>query len=337
MPHVPPWLVRRLVVDPLFFLIALAGVLVSPLVLLISAVVDVVLPGRLRTTRLLALGVVYLACEAVALVVLFALWIRGGFGFAMSSAKVEELHHRFLRWWLSRLIGAATKLLGIKIELDEPQAPRAGAVLVFPRHAGPGDSMLIAQLLMVAYSRRPRVVMKDTMQWAPTIDIVGNRLGGCFIRPADRRANRFIERIGELADGLGDQDAFVLFPEGGNFTLRRRDAAIEKLRTQGHDAHAEQAEQMQHVLAPRPGGALAAIAASPHADVVFVAHTGLEALSSMGALWRALPLREPIVGRYWRLAPSEVPDGRDAQIDWLYTWWGTIDTWIGSRARPDEA
>jgi len=337
VPHVPPRLVRRLVVDPLFFLIALLGVLISPAGLLVSAILDVFLPGRLRTTRLVALGVVYLACEAVALLALFGLWVRSGFGLAMHSPKVEELHHRFLRWWLSRLIGAAQRLLGLRIALEDAQAPRPGAVLVFPRHAGAGDSLLIAQLLMVGYGRVPRVVMKDTLQWAPTIDIVGNRLGGCFIRPADRGADRFIERIAELATGLGGNEAFVLFPEGGNFTLRRRDAAITKLREQGRHDYAERAEAMQHLLAPKPGGALAAIAASPQADPVFVAHTGLERLSSLGQIWRSLPLTEPIVGRYWRLSPSDVPKDRDAQVEWLYTWWATIDAWIGSRARPDGA
>ena len=35
---------------------------------------------------------------------------------------------------------------------------------------------------------------------------------------------------------------------------------------------------MTHVLAPRPGGLLAALDAAPDADVVLVAHTGLDHL-----------------------------------------------------------
>jgi 1-acyl-sn-glycerol-3-phosphate acyltransferase len=185
---------------------------------------------------------------------------------------------------------------------------------------------------MHGYRRRPRIVMKETLQWSPTIDIIGNRLQACFIRPSDRRASRFIDRIAGLADGLGQQDCVVLFPEGGNFTLRRRERAIEKLRESGHGDFAERAERMHHILAPRPGGALAAIARAPQADVVFVAHTGLEYLSSMHDLWAAMPLREPIIGRYWRIEPKDIPDTRDGQIDWLYTWWSTIDTWISDHA-----
>jgi 1-acyl-sn-glycerol-3-phosphate acyltransferase len=175
------------------------------------------------------------------------------------------------------------------------------------------------------------------MQWAPTIDIIGNRLRACFIRPADRDASRFIARIGDLAKDMESQEAVVLFPEGGNFTLRRRERAIAKLRESGRADYAERAEQMQHILAPRPGGALAAIESAPTADVVFVAHTGLEYMSSMPDLWRSVPLQVPILGRYWRVAPPDIPNGRDEQIDWLYTWWSTIDGWIESHAHMYKA
>ena len=39
---------------------------------------------------------------------------------------------------------------------------------------------------------------------------------------------------------------------------------------------AVRAEAMTNVLAPRPGGVLAALDAAPDADVVLVAHTGLD-------------------------------------------------------------
>lgn len=337
MERVPPRLVRRLIVDPIVFVIAVVGLLLSPVVLLVAAIVDLFVPGRFRTSRLLAVLVVFLVLELVGIVVGFVLWIASGFGLALRAESFQNAHHRFIAWWLERLIGAATKLLGLRIELEDVPAPKAGAVLVFPRHAGPGDSLLIARTLMSGYKRRPRIVMKETMQWAPTIDIIGNRLQACFIRPADRDASRFIERIGGLAKGLGSQDAVVLFPEGGNFSLRRRERAIAKLRESGREDYAARAEGMSHLLAPRPGGALAAIESAPAADVVFVAHTGLEYLSSTPDLWRAVPLQAPIVGRYWRVEPKDIPDGRDEQIDWLYSWWSTIDTWIESHAHMYRA
>lgn len=337
MIGVPPRLIRRIVLDPMLFVLILMLLALSPLVLLAAFVADLFLPGSMRTTRLLAVGVAFLAAEAVGLVVLFVLWVASGFGAFLGTRPFTDVQHRFVGWWLERLVGAARRFCRLRVELVDVPPARPGAVLVFPRHAGPGDSILIAHALTSGYQRRPRIVMKDTLQWSPTIDISGNRLGACFIRPADRNANRFVDRIGEIAADLGERDALVLFPEGGNFTVRRRTSAIAKLRSSGLAAYAERAEAMRNVVAPRPGGALAAMAAAPHADVVFVAHTGLEELSSFADLWKGVPFDRPIAGRYWRLPPDDVPAGRDRQIDWLYTWWSRIDTWIGSRSvgEPD--
>ncbi len=134
--------------------------------------------------------------------------------------------------------------------------------------------------------------------------------------------------MGELARGLGHEDALLIFPEGGNFTARRRRRAIDSLRGRGFHARAGQAEAMRNVLPPRPGGVVAALAAAPHADVVFVAHTGLEHLSTPRDLWRGLPMDGSVVMRWDFVAATDVPRGRDAQTAWLFARWGQMDEWI---------
>ena len=64
---------------------------------------------------------------------------------------------------------------------------------------------------------------------------------------------------------------------------------------------------MQHVLPPRPGGVTAALQAAPHADVVFVAHTGLEHLSTVRDVWRGLPMNKTLFLRWWFVPAAEVP------------------------------
>ncbi|MEZ5096174.1 MAG: hypothetical protein R2731_08600 [Nocardioides sp.] len=91
---------------------------------------------------------------------------------------------------------------------------------------------------------------------------------------------------------------------------------------------AERAEQMTHVLAPRPGGFLTALDAAPEADVVLVAHTGLDHLRTVGDVWRALPMDKRIVMRWWRVPRAEIPADRDDRIDWLFGWWERIDGWV---------
>ena len=105
---------------------------------------------------------------------------------------------------------------------------------------------------------------------------------------------------------------------------------------------------MPNVLPPHASGALAAIAACPQADVIFVAHTGLDRLVSVRDVWRGLLTDMEIRARWWRVPAASVPRSvsRDTQVTWLYDWWQRIDAWItaensatpaersGSLARP---
>jgi 1-acyl-sn-glycerol-3-phosphate acyltransferase len=330
----PPRIVRRVVVAPLVFLFSLAIVAVSPIALLAAFVADVLLGGGWQAVRLVGLGVVFAALEAGVLLALFLLWIASGFGAGLRSQAFQSAHYALTRVWLASLAGAAVRLLQLRIEVEERPEPRAGSVLVFCRHAGPGDSILLAHTLLSGFNRQPRIVMKAALQWDPAIDVVGNRLPCAFIRPHSEDPRHHLHAIERLARGLGNRDALVLFPEGGNFTERRRLAAIASLQRKGFEEEAVLAEKMLTVLAPRPGGALTAIRTAPEADVVFVAHTGLEFMNSLVATWRILPLEGPILARYWRIAPREIPVDHEAQVDWLFAWWGQVDEWIRSR-RPN--
>ena len=53
------------------------------------------------------------------------------------------------------------------------------------RHAGPGDSFLLVRQLLSVYRRRPRVVMKATLQLDPGVDVVANRVPNVFIPVAE--------------------------------------------------------------------------------------------------------------------------------------------------------
>ncbi len=85
----------------------------------------------------------------------------------------------------------------------------------------------------------------------------------------------------------------MIFPEGGNFTPKRRAKAINRLRALGLERMARRAENMRHVLAPKPGGLNAAIDAAPDAGVIFVAHTGLDKMLTVGDVWRELRRTRP--------------------------------------------
>jgi 1-acyl-sn-glycerol-3-phosphate acyltransferase len=334
----PPRLVRRLVLAPLLVVITVAVITTLPLLVVLAAAASPALPGRWRTLRLLWFGLVWLAMESVALFVCLGLWVASGFGGRLESAPYQDRHYAVMRWFLSTLFRVATHAFRLRVEVEEPELTRPEVaarltrpVIVLSRHAGPGDSFLLVHELLSRYRRRPRIVMKAALQFDPGLDVLINRLPNAFV-PRGRGAGT-IQAIERLAAGLGPTGALVIFPEGGNFTPRRRLLAIALLEERQLAEEAARARAMEYLLPPRPGGALAAIAAAPGADVVFVAHTGMDDLITVGDVWRSLPMEQVLKARWWRVPAADVPRDRDAQVRWLYDWWARIDAWIGEN-RP---
>jgi 1-acyl-sn-glycerol-3-phosphate acyltransferase len=336
----PPRIVRRLVLAPLLVVVLLAVVVNLPLLVIAAAAASPWLPGRWRALRLLWFGLVWLALESVTLSACLALWVASGFGDRLRSEPYQERHYAIMRWFLSTLFRVAKRVFRLTVEVEEPALTSEEAaarltrpVIVLSRHAGPGDSFLLVHHLLSRYRRKPRIVMKAALQLDPGLDVVINRLPNAFVPARRGSGSRVVREIERLAGGLGPAGALVIFPEGGNFTPRRRLRAIRLLEERRLAEEAAKARAMEHLLPPKPNGALAAIAAAPTADVIFVAHTGLEHVITVGDVWRALPMEQVLKARWWRVPAAEIPADREAQVDWLYEWWARIDRWIGDN-RP---
>jgi 1-acyl-sn-glycerol-3-phosphate acyltransferase len=328
----PPRWVRRVVIAPLMFLLLGIVLLSAPLWLLGAAAVSPWLPGRWRQLRFLWFIALYSILELGVLAVLFGLWVGTGFGLDIHTPASQRAHYQVMRWFLRVLEWEAKRVLGVRfaVEGPPPSEYRDRPLVVMARHAGPGDSFLVIHALMNWYDREPRIVLKTTLQWDPAIDVLLNRLPNRFIAPNPGAAGGETERhIAELATGLDHNDSLVIFPEGGNFTIGRWHRAIARLRRGGHVNHAARAERMVNVLPPRPGGVSAALRAATNADAVFVAHTGLEHLVTVGDLWRGLPMDTEIHMHWWQVPAGEVPRDDDGIVEWLFGWWEIVDAWIG--------
>ncbi|MGW2648809.1 1-acyl-sn-glycerol-3-phosphate acyltransferase [Streptomyces sp. NPDC001393] len=311
-------------------LVVAAGVLCAP--------VSLATRGPWKPVRITSFALFYLLVDLAGLMAAAILWVRQ----LPDNQNREERRAADAFAVLERLLRllrrAAERVFRLQVEVRPPPPGETGhavvPVLVFVRHAGVGDSFLLLQILLSQAGLRPHTVLKRTLRADPALDVLIGRVPHCFLPPLDGRAE---DAIGDLAAKLGPGDALVIFPEGGNFTPRRRRRAIASLRRRGLPRRASRAEQMRHVLPPLDAGALAAIAAAPAADVVFVAHTGLDVVHSARTVWKRLPLRDGVRARWWRIPASRVPLGDDARSEWLLTQWARVDHWIADHATPDAA
>jgi 1-acyl-sn-glycerol-3-phosphate acyltransferase len=375
----PPSAVRRLVFVPLVVVIAAALVVLTPPLAVVSAAYAVIRKSRtgrahrMRTLRLVCFALVWFLAETAALTVFGCLWIASGFGGRLDTEPYQSRHFAVMRWLLALMYRAAQRTCGLRVQVtgppaadgppetpegppetpegmpETPEVASGRPLIVLSRHAGPGDSLLLVHHLLTTCDRRPRLVMKATLQLDPSLDVLANRLPNVFVH--HRRASQpssqdpqaspdsrhHAEQIKRLAVGLDRQGALVIFPEGGNWTPQRWRRAIARLRRSGLNTLAERALAMPNVLAPRTAGTLAALAACPSADVIFVAHTGLDRVVSIRDVWQSLAADVTVSARWWRVPAPEVPRaaGHQAQVDWLYDWWQRVDAWISAQhARP---
>ena len=320
-----PRLLRRVLLPVLMALELAVLALMVPLAVIgvLAAVVD----RRARVLRLAAMGASYLTLELGTLVALLCVWLARPF---RSREWWDRVNVAVLAWVLGRILGAARRTVGFRVDLDEPSgaAPWSGPdpVVVMARHGGIGDSFVLVWLLAGRYRRRPRVVLKELLLWEPLIDVALTRAGACFLPPAARRPGALEDRVRALAADLVPGDALLIFPEGGNWTPHRRLRAIGRLWAARKPAAARAAALMDHVLPPRAGGVLACLEERPDLPVVVVAHTGLDKVTSAASLWAALPFERPMTLRWWPAAHP--PYGEDDRLAWLTTEWAVVDQWI---------
>ena len=239
----PPRLIRRLILAPLVVVIAVALIVLFPVLAVVTVVFALIgrlaqlsARGRMRSLRLLWFAVVWLAAETAALFVSLGLWIASGFGGRLRTEPFQNRNYAIMRWFLAQVYRSAIYTFGLRIEIEGPPftaeerlARLARPVIVLSRHAGPGDSILLVHHLLSMYDRRPRVVMKAALQLDPILDVVANRVPNVFIGRRDGGRHLHTEEIERLARGLDQDGALVIFPEGGNWTPGRWRRGIQRL------------------------------------------------------------------------------------------------------------
>ncbi len=238
---------------------------------------------------------------------------------------------QLMREVLTSVYAAVRRLLDVEVVLD-PASPNADAIprdepiIVLSRHCGPGDSVLVAWLLAIEYRLQVRIVLKTILQCEPVLDLAGELGCLCFLSRGDRAR----EQIRGLAESLAGGQAMLLFPEGANFSWPRWRNAITQLRSTRGFRAARRALRQSHTLPPRSGGAEAAVAGAPNANVLVVTHNGFCA-DGRARPWWQLPIHRQLLIRTVVIPAVRIPQPTRVG-PWLERTWTQVDAWVAAHA-----
>ncbi len=318
---------RRSRTIPTMLGVTAALIVFSPVVLVGAALADII-RGRRKfpTVRLALFAMQYAINDSAEILLAPMLWVIASFGKRLDSPSSIARHQRLQAWSIAVLARRADRLLGVRLELDDNtiSALAPGPVIVLCRHVNIVDAS-IPTLLYQRLGLHTRGVIMAEMLADPGFDLIYRRTGSVFI-PRDNSPEA-AALLTDLSAGIDSSTAVVIYPEGRLFRPELRDRFLIKIA--GIDAsRAARLGSLRHVLPPRPGGVLALMATIPSADVVVIAHAGLDRFASFAELTRSAPLERPITVTAWRIAAHDIPPELDDRVAWLDEQWLRVDQWI---------
>lgn len=320
---------RRMLTVSVTWLALAAAVVLTPLLVLLSVSADVVLRRKgWPTSRMVAFIVVALWIDTSAQVLVLWTWVSQPF----SSRSWTLRNHDLMHWWVARLTRGAERVVGLRLRLDVPDDLGPGPLLAFSQHVSIIDAVAPAYILGTTRGWFVRYTLTRGLRFDPCLDIVGHRIPNYFVARGAGDNTGELANLRTLVGGMEHDEGAVIFPGGGLFTPAGLARAVEKLTERG-SAQAAAASAYRHVMPPRPGGVQAFFDGAPGAHVIVVGHVGFEPLASIRRLWDVLPLVDPVDVKIWRYERSEVPEGEDERLAWLYEKWKVMDDWIDDRLR----
>jgi len=307
-----------------YFVMWVLTTVLAPLWIPVAAVIGVFRRRSFVILRLLMFFWTYLAIELVGLCAAAAIYL-------ITPGNVERREDLFFRlecWWGSSLFRWISRFLSLSSSIEGDEEILPGPVLVFIRHASIIDTAVPVAFLSNAKGLRLRYVFKRELLVDPCIDVAGHASPNYFI---DRGGSAHEELAGirKLAENLG-QEGVLLYPEGTRFTERKKEIALKRL-AKTHPELVATAKSFNHCLPPKPGGALTLLDAAPDADVLIVAHRGLEGLAEVTDLLSGKVVGKEVQVRIWRVPASDIPRDEERRR-WLFDWWKRVDDFVAGGA-----
>jgi 1-acyl-sn-glycerol-3-phosphate acyltransferase len=286
---------------------------------------------RLPSVRVYLFVTQYAINDTVEILLAPWYWILAGFGTRIDVRSSIRRHQRIQEWSVALLARRAEQLLGVRVEIDDRsrQALAPAPAIVLCRHVNLLDASLPTLLYQWIGIQVRGVIMAELLA-DPGLDLLYRRLGSIFI-PRDN-APEARSKIRQLGTTLDDSTVAVIFPEGRLYRPELL-AHVQAKLAHSDPGRARHLEGLRNVLPIRPGGVSALLDAAPEADVVVIAHTGLDRYPDFRSLARCVPLTTPLQVAAWRIARETVPSDPTERHHWLDNTWQAVDDWIDTHKR----
>ncbi len=322
-------ILRRIVTISAVVLMFVVTTVLAPLLLILAVLVDIAraLAGTRAwmTTRSLVFGWAYLLGEMWAVMTLGLVALTG-------KQRSIELTYGLQRTWARWNLLCLEFIFGLSIAAKGLESAESPPFIVLSRHASLIDTLIPAELITRPSGVRLRYVLKKELLLDPALDIAGNRLPNYFVARGSGESESDRQGIKDLIDSMGSDEAVLIYPEGTRFSVEKQ----RRLRARFAEREgrvAELAVGLERVLPPRPGGTLALLEAS-EADVVILAHNGLEGFARVKDIWAGDLVGRTINVKMTRIARGDIPEDRGDRVQWLFEVWSDLDKWVQEQADP---
>jgi 1-acyl-sn-glycerol-3-phosphate acyltransferase len=300
-----------------------------PFLLPVAACVDSLRWLHRRTpfmaARLVLFLLAYLSIEVVGLAALGVIWLSSGLG--RDGGALRRGTFAVQRRWAEAVFDSVRGIFGLTFSARGLEHVEDSPMLLVARHASIVDNLLPAHYITKPHGTHIAYVMKSELLIDPCLDVAGNRLPNVFVKRGSGEADRDIAAIRALGTGLGEGEGVLIYPEGTRFSQAKLAASVRRL--EKSPRLQEIAAELTVVLPPRPAGVLALLESST-ADVVVMAHRGLDGFARVADIWKGAMVRTHVDVAFWRIPRAQIPEGRSQRLEWLFEVWRDIDAWVRS-------
>ena len=170
MEYVPPRWIRRLVITPIVFVVALVFTVASPLIHLVAAALDLIFDRRrFRITRLVGIALAFCVAEVFGLFALFTVWVGSGFGLRMNRPLWVKSNNLLAGQYMELVTRAIIFFVGFEFTLTFEDRETARDVAAATLRAAMAK-VNTAKRQIAAYeaeARRIRTLIDDTRLTSP--------------------------------------------------------------------------------------------------------------------------------------------------------------------------